>query len=267
MTKAVAAAEKVLEELSISDVSDLRRLKEIAWVRGAFVRRAYLKGAEARLTVSGDKAVITISTTILNHQRQRFSIAHELGHLEIHRHRTSLTLCVSDDMEIVASTETSKPLEYEANEFAAELLLPKRFFAEPCLEEDPSLDFISDLAERFDVSLTATALKYLEYCEEPVAIVYSEDGFIRWFQRSEPFKEMELFVDVRGRVDRSSVARYFFDGLTLPLRSRRIPADAWLREGNYRDNARILEQSRSLSSNSVLTLLWIDNDIEPDGWY
>ena len=120
------AAEKVLNELQINSPDDLRYLDEIAWTRGALVRQMPLSSAEARLTIYRDKAVITISSMVSNPQRKRFSIAHELGHLEIHRHRNLLSVCLSDDINYNEVKDTGKKLEQEANEFASAFLLPER---------------------------------------------------------------------------------------------------------------------------------------------
>jgi len=54
----------------------------------------------------------------------------------------------------------------------------------------------------------------------------------------------------------------------LPERQRKIRASEWLTEGRYRKGATILEQSAAMSSfNAVLTLLWVDEDIEEEDNY
>jgi hypothetical protein len=267
------AAEHVLDELRVASPEDLQLLDAIAWERGAVVRDGPLRGAEARLVAVGRKAIITVSTCVENFHRRRFSIGHELGHLEMHLEHSSMFLCTSRDINDWREQETNPNLEHEANEFAAALLLPERFFAPLCKSTQPSLDLIVELAETFDVSLTATAIRYLKFCDEACAVVFSCSGHIKWFQSSEEFKEVGsdvgLFIDVRSKLDSSTVAVAFFEGRSMQDLPKRVRASAWFEPGRYRKDATILEQSWAMPNyDSVLTLLWIDDDIgsEDDLW-
>jgi Zn-dependent peptidase ImmA (M78 family) len=193
------AAERVLDELGITSPEDLQLLDSIAWERGAVVLYKPLHGAEARLVAVGRRAIITISSLVENPRRRRFGLAHEMGHLELRRQHSSVFLCSSQEIDDWGERKTDTNLEREANEFAAALLLPERFFASLCKREDPSLDLVSRLAEAFDVSLTATALRYLRFCDEVCTVVFSRDGYIEWFQSSEEFERVRedvgLYID------------------------------------------------------------------------
>lgn len=258
-------ADRILDKLGINWPEDLELLEAIAWERGALVRHDKLDGAEARLTVMGRRAVITISTSVQNPHRQRFNIAHELGHLEMHRYQTNSSICTSQDLNRWDNRDKNNVLELQANEFAAAFLLPQRFFAGLCQAEPPSLDFISQLADKFNVSLTAAALRYLLFCGEPCAVVFSQDNHIRWFHSSREFEKMELFVDVRSRLDRASLAAPFFQGQTIQRRQKSVPAAAWLSGERYGDEVTIKEHSWPMPGyKAVLTLLWVDDEIETD---
>ncbi|KAB2902184.1 MAG: ImmA/IrrE family metallo-endopeptidase [Anaerolineae bacterium] len=234
MSISISAANKLLDALSITPYDLLEHLDEIARVRGALVVEGDLDGSEARLNMAGKPAIITVARRVTDIPRRRFSTAHELGHLEMHRWK--VTLCTSTDMMEWNVKEGSQNLELEANEFAAALLMPERFFGSLC-EEEPSIDYFIELADQFRVSLTAAAIRYTNFTPEPVAIVLSQDGFIKWFRASREFEEMKLFVDVRSRVYPGSRARLFFEGKTMPTTPKRIAADAWLRPGNYNRDA------------------------------
>src|SRR5260221_2196841 len=142
-------------------------------MRGALVKEAPLTGAEARLTVRGNKAIITVSSNIESSQRKRFSVAHELGHFELHRLTRALAICVSDDIEDGGLETIVKKLEKEANEFASCFLLPEQLFGPLCNQEDPSLDSIGTLATLFNTSMVATGRRYIDFVDDPVALVYS----------------------------------------------------------------------------------------------
>lgn len=250
------AAEKVLNELQINSPDDLRYLDEIAWTRGALVRQMPLSSAEARLTIYRDKAVITISSMVSNPQRKRFSIAHELGHLEIHRHRNLLSVCLSDDINYNEVKDAGKQLEQEANEFASAFLLPERFFEPLCNTEDPSLNYIEGLARLFNTSLTATALRYVHYSYEPVALIYSENQHIKWVQQSTELKDLRFFINGRRKLDSTSMA------IRQSSKQQHVFANIWFDEGEFDVDAKLMEHSWQMPNhNAILTLLWLDQEI------
>jgi Zn-dependent peptidase ImmA (M78 family)/transcriptional regulator with XRE-family HTH domain len=78
--------------------------------------------------------------------RQRFSVGHELGH-HLLRHADRFHIDVSDG----ASPDHDYASERAANEFAAELLMPRRFVAR-AFHENPNP---SSLADLFEVSAIA----------------------------------------------------------------------------------------------------------------
>ncbi len=256
-----ALAERVLNDVGICSPDDLSLLTEIAWQRGALVRDGSLSGAEARLVVVGQRAIITVSGA-LEPRRKRFGVAHELGHLELHYRRSPFALCLDADLDSWISRQ-QPDIEQEASQFAAALLLPERFFAPQCRVHDPSLEQIAGLADRFDVSLTATALRYTQFCDDSLAIVYSESGRIRWFRGSKDFQELGVFVDVGGVPHQGTYGDRYSGRATMLRTARRVPASGWFRPGPYQPRAKIVEQSWPMPSrNAVLTLLWVDEDIQ-----
>ena len=120
-----------------------------------------------------DKSTAIIGVNASHHpNRQRFTIAHELGHFLLH---TGDKVHVDRGFEIrLRSDESSKGTdidEKEANLFAAELLMP-RHFIERDLAEIGSVDLtdedtIKKLAGKYKVSAHAFAfrLAYLGYVQ------------------------------------------------------------------------------------------------------
>ncbi len=85
-----------------------------------------------------------------NPKRQRFTIAHELGHFYMHRNKN---LDFEDATFFRAENSTS--IEYTANEFASNLLMPENRINKAIQD---GIKNISELAELFSVS--AAAIKY-----------------------------------------------------------------------------------------------------------
>lgn len=267
MSYPATRAEQLVEALDIRNKADLLRLEEIAWIRGVLVNYEVMEGAEARLVTAKGRGVITVSTSIRDPRRIRFSLAHELGHFELHKGQKGLSICVSQDIGGETGPKQTHDLEGEANEFASSFLMPDRFFAPLSRKAEPSIDLISNLANDFSTSLTATALRYLKYCGEQVVIVYSEDRHLRWFQGSAEFEslhdDLNFFLDVHARVDPTTLAAKLFDDPHQVFKRRKIDASCWFTPGRYRKNAMIVEDSVAMPNfNSVLTLLWVDNDLE-----
>ena len=110
--------------------------------------------------IKGGTPIIGVNS--LHHpNRQRFTIAHEIGHLELHRDVISSAVHVDKQFPILmrdanSATGTEK-MEIEANQFAAELLMPlaliDQTFGKPFdIDDESPLD---DLAKKLRVSKQA----------------------------------------------------------------------------------------------------------------
>ena len=259
-----AYAEQVLKSLDITRPEDLELLDAIAFERGAIVRYKPIDGAEARITIAGRQAIITISTNIADPRRRRFSVAHELGHFEMHRKLSALAICTSKDFEF---RQVAQQIEQDANLFAASLLMPESIIKPLIDDSDLSLSLARAIADTFKVSLTAASRRMVEFSHESCAVVLSQDGFIRWFQGSPSFHEQGLFVDVKASVVPDTPAGLYFHRGAISDQPRRVQAEAWLRRGTLGRQTTLLEQSIPLPNyRAVLTLLLIDEDSAEDDW-
>lgn len=102
-----------------------------------------------------------IGINSLHHpNRQRFTLAHELAHIQLHR--DSLESAVHVDKGSLrrdrVSANGTDPMEVAANTFAAELLMPEIFLAAAFGTRKLDLedtDVLESLAKKFRVSLMA----------------------------------------------------------------------------------------------------------------
>lgn len=87
-----------------------------------------------------------------------------------------------------------------------------------------------------------------------------KDGKIRYHRKTEDFG---YFISPREDLNPATYAADFFKGERLPKGMREVKASAWV-EGKRIDSTKtILEESIAMPSyDSVLTLLWIDKDID-----
>jgi hypothetical protein len=245
---ASASARRVLAELDVSDPR-LGKIETLAYLRGLEVREAPLKGARANLVRIGSRGMVTISEALATDER-RFAIAHELGHFELHKDESYLGLCTGE--QLIADYE-SGGTEAEANTFAAELLMPGELFEPRTDARDVTWDVPRRLAEEFEVTLTAAALRFVEFSAERTALVYSKEGKVKWARRSRTFGGI---VERGAKLDSYSLAIEAFEGKPLPLQPETVDASAW--NPNASADEMMREHSIHLPRfGSVMSLLWI----------
>lgn len=97
--------------------------------------------------------------------RQRFTIAHEIGHLQLHDDSIHFDTPVEVFFRNQLSSKSVDHKEIEANAFAAELLMPEKFVKAQFNLESGSCnsdeDLVEVLAKRFSVSTQAMTFRLM----------------------------------------------------------------------------------------------------------
>lgn len=248
-------ADQLISKLEISDVGEID-IEAIAMTQGALVIDGGLAGAEARLSRSPKLSFIRVNNAIREPGRRRFAIAHELGHLLL-QESSQFALCEDKDL---LPFYTNSPDELEASAFAAALLMPAKMFEPLCQSARPSLKYLGEMADRFKVTLIAASSRYIQFCPHRCCLVISKDAKTRYHRKT---KDFGYFITPREDLSSATYAADFFKGERLPDGMREVQATAWL-EGERIDSSKtIQEESIAMPSyRSVLTLLWIDKDID-----
>ena len=90
--------------------------------------------------------------------------------------------------------------ESEANIFAATLLMPvDDFRAQIDVKTRPDFDQLGDCANRYEVSLMAATLRWLQYTSRRSMLVVSSDGFILWSRSSKPAFQSGIYYKTHGQ--------------------------------------------------------------------
>ncbi|HBS50501.1 MAG TPA: hypothetical protein DEA05_10675 [Rhodobacteraceae bacterium] len=160
---------------------------------------ALSKGVEGMLmphpSGSGEWGII-YNETIRSSGRRNFTLAHELGHYLLHRNANPRGLeCTSRNM--ADWDEARNKIEGEANTFASYLLMPFDDFREQIKGRIVDIDVMTELAERYAVSLTAAILKWMTITDKRAMIVVGKEGFIDWAWSSEPLLKSGIFYRAR----------------------------------------------------------------------
>lgn len=249
---AEARAQKLLDRFDLNRPSEIV-LEDIAYALGIEVTYRPLTGADAHLVRVGHKGGITISDRIMERGRQRFAIAHEIGHWELHADRTQVFLCTAEDMRDYQSS----PEEIEANIFASELLMPMRMMLPKYRTMAPGLAVPEDIAGRFDVSLTAATLRYVTKFNLPLMVVFSGNGRVNWWRRNDDQMEY-LFLEQAQALSAESRAAQAAVGEGSDSNPVPVPWAAWFPHLPER-SGQLYEQARRFDTyDVVMSLLWLE---------
>ena len=141
--------------IKIEDIARLRGLEVIAYPLGEDVSGLLaIKNGKGTIGYRQDEPKV----------RRRFTIAHELGHYELHRDKSDLFV----DKQFIyrgrnsSHTPVSQVMEQEANAFASAILMPTEYMRSEVgkIEMDlGSEEAIKTLAKIFEVSSTAMSLR------------------------------------------------------------------------------------------------------------
>ncbi|MEM7120543.1 MAG: ImmA/IrrE family metallo-endopeptidase [Pseudomonadota bacterium] len=225
------------------------------------IREEQLTGLEGCLITTDDKsdgAILVNSDG--SEQRKRYTIGHELGHYVNPFHKPVSAegfRCSSSDMSVEQFSAGNRALrmEVEANTFAAELLMPAQLFRSR-LDRIGGLDLghILSLADEFCVSREATARRCVAMADEPIAVVFSNRGVIRYVKRHPSFPRLNVWSGDRLPV----VSLSALSSLQIGELSEWdvVASDVWLDD---REHQLICEQTLAQRNGFRMTLLSLEN--------
>ena len=173
--------------------------------------------------------------------RKNFTIAHELGHYLVHRHKSPNGgfECTEANIE----QGIGKDIEKEADTFAAYLLMPfNDFRIQIPAKEYVTFEKIIKVSERYGSSITATILRWLEYTEVRAIMIVSNEGFINWAKSSNSARKTGIYYKTVNRMNdmptQSLAVSGDFTQSTILLQER--PKSIWFNqpclETSFRDN-------------------------------
>jgi hypothetical protein len=142
---------------------------------------------------------ILYNNAINSKGRINFTIAHEFGHYLLHR--TDYPMGIEcGEQDIVRWDSEYGQIEHQANLFATNLLMPLddyRRQIEP--RTRINLSMITHCADRYEVSLIAATLRWIDFTERRAVIVVSRDGFILWARSSKSAFRSRIFFKTVNR--------------------------------------------------------------------
>lgn len=240
------------------DLQDLRgiNIEDLISLKGIFYEEVNINSCQASIVSSKNYSKITVDSKITYQNQKRFAIAHELGHYMLHRKANQY---FSDDEKAFYKYHQTGNQESEANEFAAELLMPVNRFKEYTSDKAFHIDLIKETANYFETRITSTSIKYSVYGHEPIAVIFTQEGVIKWSSTNDsfPFSFLRNGLPVPQY---SSVNDYYHSGIKHDKKCI-IDAFNWFYEDFEIDKfqkAKLYEQNFYIESiKSAIVYLWI----------
>jgi len=228
-----------------------------AWVydNGIDIIEADLEGASAQLIRLGDITQIVLSSRLNELGARRFAIAHELFHfLKNHPSLSPTMMCQPKWLR--SGTKELHAYELGSNAFGSALLLPEFLLRKRCEVSPVSLDVPWQLTKEYDVSLLASARRFVELSSERCAAVFAKEGVVQWSTYSSTFSRK---IPAGRKLRRDSIAWDFHATGKLDERAQPVPARAWLSTSSNED---IIEHATCRPDyGTVLSLLWVPDDV------
>ncbi|HOV37041.1 MAG TPA: ImmA/IrrE family metallo-endopeptidase [Dysgonamonadaceae bacterium] len=151
--------------------------------------------------------------------------------------------------------------EYEANEFATELLMPEHEFRSFVQDRAFSPDLLREIAAYFNTSITSSAFRYLQIGPHPLFLFYSRNRYLVYWKNS-PNYYLTVKDIIRLPVPDDSVAMEFYAHQTIYSQeesAQEIVKSTWFETRGYDDNAPFYEYAIVTKNyNTVLSVVWED---------
>lgn len=174
------------------------------------------------LRVVGDGKSIVFLNEENPARRQRFTHAHEIGHLLLSGHGEGEIFCRE-------ATMNPKALERACDAVATEILMPRRVFGNTANRFGWTLDSVRQLASYFEVSLTAAAIRLFELIQEPMAISYwrvRQDvrKYLKqiWLRTNEFGRPLKPDFRTRPRLDTAEPINLAIDGYGMKAGATKV---------------------------------------------
>ena len=175
------------------------------------------------IIVNGQKLML-LNQQIESQSRINFTLAHELGHYFIPEHMEPIYACNIDELE-PGNRTVNKKEEKEADLFASDLLLPSRFIEK---KSNRRLQDIISVAQTYNISIPAVAIRMMEYSYDNVAFVCCKNNKIEWYATSLGFKEHLILKDLnRLSIPELSLMNKCIENNST-ISKGKIPAYVWL---------------------------------------
>ena len=183
--KGAARAKELLEEIGAEELKNIS-LEMVATYLGITVLEESMNNADGRIVRGKTKTLVKINKDIPYPEKKRFVLAHEIGHFLLHD-RLEIHGDTDNTLNWFQHTEARAirgDQEAEANDFAAELLMPEAAFRKQCYRIPFSQNLIKNLSVHFNTSLTSVIYRCYSLNIHPLFIASMHNGKVLYYLKS-----------------------------------------------------------------------------------
>lgn len=268
MTRATNAhiqAQQLLENCGLDEITDLEMDLFVSGLDTMLIEEE-LTNCDGKIIFGNNKTVIKVNSNIQFEQRKRFVIAHEIGHLIMHRNM-QLPDDTFSNFNIIAGMEKvlkNGRQELEANEFACELLMPEKLFLKEVKGKKFSPLLIKQLSERFKTSLTATVFRYLQFNQlHPICLVFIENGKVKYWKKSDDLKvwlgDYTRLAPPSDSVATEYIQKNYEFVYKLEEKAQTINKSTWFKLSEYDEDTDFYEYCIPTKRyQTILSIIWED---------
>jgi hypothetical protein len=183
--------------------------------------------------------------------RQRFTIAHEIGHYMLLDNKVAPSVCSFED---VGTWRSDSRRERAADIFAAELLLPDQEVRSLISEHAVTFRTAELIKKTYHVSLTTAAYRCVELSNDECALVVTVKGIVKSYK---PSASWAYPILTNRAIGRGTMARKLFDHPAELDLCGIVFAREWASEREYMDlDVQLWEESISqIGYNTILSFL------------
>lgn len=219
--------------------------------------RADLNDSEAGGSFpSGNRHIIYVNGTH-SKERQRYTILHELAHIELNlqsQHGQTLSL-----NNLYGYSKRAKE-EILCDVFAAECLLPYKYFKHDANKSEISLDVVKGIAKSYKASLISTASRFASCRNEPCIFVLAEKNIIRYVSSSAPTREYGIWINIGINIPKDSVL-HRLQTSNVDEGFDEVPTYIWT-NADKKKNFILLEEAKLIRAwQQGIALIWTEDTV------
>ncbi len=133
--------------------------------------------------------------------RARFTLGHELGHYFIDEHRNALKHGKAPSHPSFCEYNSPLIIEYEADLFSSNLLMPKKRFEKIAYQEEKGICGIFKLQKIFNTSFKTTIIRYVQLSIIPIVVMFWRGSNREWIFFSKDKFWSSYYCSIKDKAD------------------------------------------------------------------
>lgn len=189
-------------------------------------------GIAGCLMMNGNNFGIGYANHLNNEGFVNFTVGHELGHYFLPGHVEYLFRDGATAHYSQTAFTSSDPYEKQADAFSANLLMPQGLFLAASRKTGVGLKSVKALANLCKTSLNATAIRYGQLIDDPIAVIVSSGPQVHYAFMSRTLAELPTISPLRpgDELPPSSATARFNRDFENVLRSEEVESTSCLSE-------------------------------------